>query len=155
MRIRSLNSCLKTNSPPLADMNAKPVLKIFICLLALFLMGSVCGYAVSGRISQWRPASSRTQEWAERWLEKRMARDFAAIEATPEQQQQLRPSYERLLSDFNAIQDESAQKVTEALKRHSLDLRKKLTPAQREIIKQTNQERVSRRTNNPTPSAQP
>ena len=84
-----------------------------------------------------------------------MAQDFARIDATPEQQAALRQSYDRLLSDFNAIQQESAQKVTDAFKRHGLDMWKQLTPEQREIIRQTNQERVSRRAaNSNTPAKQ-
>lgn len=130
-------------------MNAKPVLKVVSCLVALFVMGSVCGYAVSGRVTRSRPAWTQTQAWAERWLEQRMAQDFARIDATPEQQAKLKPSYDRLLSDFNAIQQESAQKVTDAFKRHGLDMWKQLTPEQREIIRQTNQERLNRKAAQP------
>jgi Spy/CpxP family protein refolding chaperone len=134
-------------------MNAKPVFKVVSCLVALFVMGSMCGYAVSSRVTHGRPAWTQSQEWAERWLEQRMAQDFSRIEATPEQQAQLKPSYDRLLSDFNAIQRESAQKVTDAFKRHGLDIWKQLTPKQRETLRQTNQERVSRRAANSNPPA--
>jgi Spy/CpxP family protein refolding chaperone len=130
-------------------MNAKPVLKVVSCLVALFAMGSMCGYAMSARIHSGRPAWTRSQQWAERWLEQRMAQDFARIDATPEQQAKLKPSYDRLLSDFNAIQQESAQKVTDAFKRHGLDMWKQLTPEQREIIRQTNQERLNRKATQP------
>ena len=134
-------------------MNAKPVFKVVSCLVALFVMGSMCGYAVSSRVTHSRPAWTQSQEWAERWLEQRMAQDFSRIEATPEQQAQLKPSYDRLLSDFNAIQRESAQKVTDAFKRHGLDIWKQLTPKQRETLRQTTQERVSRRAANSNPPA--
>ncbi len=130
-------------------MNAKPVLKVVSCLVALFVMGSMCGYAMSARVHSSRPAWTRSEEWTRRWLEQRMAQDFARIDATPEQQAKLKPSYDRLLSDFNAIQQESAQKVTDAFKRHGLDMWKQLTPEQREIIRQTNQERLNRKATQP------
>ena len=64
---------------------------------------------------------------------------------TPEQQAALRQSYDRLLSDFNAIQAEASAKVTEAFKRHGLETWKQLTPKQREVMRQTNQERLQQR----------
>jgi Spy/CpxP family protein refolding chaperone len=134
-------------------MNAKPVLKVVSCLVALFVMGSMCGYAVSSRVTHGRPAWTQSQKWAERWMEHRMTQDFARIDATPEQQAKLKPSYDRLLSDFNAIQAEASAKVADAFKRHGLEMWKQLTPEQREIIRQTNQERVSRRAANSNPPA--
>jgi len=129
-------------------MKTKLISQIIITLVVLFGLGGLCGYAMSARIHSGRPAWTQSQKWAERWLEHRMTQDFARIDATPEQQAKLKPSYDRLLSDFNAIQQESAQKVTDAFKRHGLDMWKQLTPEQREIIRQTNQERVSRRAAN-------
>ena len=61
----------------------------------------------------------------------------------------MRSSYEQLLSDFNAIQAEASAKVSEAFKRHGTDVWKELTPEQREILRQTNQERLQRRTTQP------
>ena len=136
-------------------MNWKPAVKVVSCLVALFVMGSMCGYAVSGRVRKSRPAWTQNQEWAERWLEQRMAQDFAAIQATPEQQERLRPSYDRLRSDFNAIQQESAQKVTDAFKRHGLAMWQQLTPEQRKIMQQTNRERRNRNPKNNPGTSQP
>jgi Spy/CpxP family protein refolding chaperone len=134
-------------------MKTKLLTQIIITLVVLFGLGGLCGYAMSARIHSGRPAWTQSQQWAERWLEQRMAQDFARIDATPEQQAKLKPSYDRLLSDFNAIQAEASAKVAEAFKRHGLDMWKQLTPEQREIIRQTNQERVSRRAANSNPPA--
>ena len=48
-------------------------------------------------------------------------------------------------SDLNAIQAEASAKVTEAFKRHGLETWKQLTPKQREVMRQTNQERLQRK----------
>lgn len=126
-------------------MKSKLITQIAVSLIVLFGLGGLCGYATSSRIHSYRPATSRSEEWAGRWIEHRMAQDFARIEATPEQQEVLRQSYERLLSDFNAIQAEASAKVGEAFKRHGADMRRNLTPRQRELLRETNQERLQQR----------
>lgn len=126
-------------------MKTKLVTQIIVSLVVLFGLGGLCGYAMSARVHSGRPAWTRSEEWARRWIEHRMAQDFARLEATPEQQAVLRQSYERLLSDFNAIQAEASVKVTDAFKRHGTDMWKQLTPKQREILRQTNQERLQQR----------
>jgi hypothetical protein len=125
--------------------NSKLVTQIAFTLVALFGLGGWCGYAASSRLHSGRPAWTRGQKWAERWIEHRMAQDFARLDATPEQQAALRSSYEQLLSDFNTIQAEASAKVAEAFKRHGTEVWKELTPEQREILRQTNQERLQQR----------
>lgn len=126
-------------------MKTKLITQILVTLIVLFGLGGLCGYAMSARIHSGRPAWTRSEEWTRRWIEHRMTQDFARLEATPEQQEVLRQSYERLLSDFNAIQAEASAKVTEAFKRHGTEMWKQLTPEQREILRQTNQERLQQR----------
>lgn len=126
-------------------MKTKLLTQIIVSLVVLFGLGDLCGYAMSARVHSGRPAWARSEEWTRRWIEHRMARDFARIEATPDQQAVLRQSYERLLSDFNAIQAEASAKVTEAFKRHGLDTWKQLTPKQREVMRQANPERLQQR----------
>lgn len=129
-------------------MNRKVIAQIVVCLVVLFALGSICGYAVSDRVVRVRQARAQPLEWADRWMERRIAEDFARLSVTPEQEAALRPVYERLLSDFKVIQQESAQKVTDAFKRHRVDTWKQLTPAQREIFRQANLDRASRRAPN-------
>jgi hypothetical protein len=128
-------------------MNVKPAVKVVFCLAALFLLGSVCGFAVSGRVVAARgPAEtgSAAPRLIERWLDHRMANDFAAIQAAPEQQEQLRPSYETLRADLAAIRQEAAQKVAEAIRRQRMEMVTKLTPEQRQAFRQSIQERSAR-----------
>jgi len=135
-------------------MNNASKLRIITCLALLFTLGGVCGFATSRQFDPSRPAWTRSPQWAERWLERRIAEDFARLEVTPEQEARLRPIYDRLLSDFNAIQQESQQKVTDAFKRHGTDLWKQLTPEQRErqrAHQQTRAQRKAATTNAPTP----
>ena len=126
-------------------MKTKLLTQIIISLVVLFGLGGLCGYAMSARVHSGRPAWTRSEEWTRRWIEHRMAQDFARIEATPEQQAVLRQSYGRLLSDFNTIQAEASAKVTEAFKRHGTDMWRNLTTKQRETLRQTNQERLQQR----------
>lgn len=126
-------------------MKTKLLTRILLSLVALFGIGGLCGYAMSNRVQSGRPAWTRSQEWTERWIEQRMTQDFARLDATPEQQAALRSSYEQLLSDFNAIQAEASAKVAEAFKRHGTEVWKELTPEQRDVMRQTNQERLRQR----------
>jgi Spy/CpxP family protein refolding chaperone len=127
-------------------MNVKTIVKIVSCLTGLFLLGSVCGFAMSGRVATARgPAAfSGGGQWIERWLDRRMAGDFATIEATPEQQAELRASYDDLRAELEAIRKESAMKVTAAITRHRQGMWSKLTPEQRKALWQSNQERRTR-----------
>lgn len=126
-------------------MKTKLLARILFSLVALFGVGTLCGYAMSNRVQYGRPAWTRSQEWAERWIEHRMAQDYARINATSEQQAAMRSSYEQLLSDFNAIQAEASAKVAEAFKRHGTDVWKELTPEQREVMRESNQDRLQQR----------
>jgi hypothetical protein len=128
-------------------MNVKPVVKVVSCLTGLFLLGNVSGFAVSGRVAAARGVEkpdAESSQRIERWLDRRMAGDFAAIQATPAQQEQLRSSYQDLRTDLAVVRQESAQRVAEAIKRHRQEVWTKLTPAQREAFRQTYQERRSR-----------
>lgn len=125
-------------------MKAKLIAQIVIYLVLLFSLGGVCGYAMSTQIPPRRPAWTQSKEWAARWIEHRMSTDFAAIHATPEQQEKLRPIYDQLLEDFSVIQDQSAQKVGAAFKRHGVEMWKQLTPEQREQLREINQQRLQR-----------
>jgi hypothetical protein len=120
----------------------KPVVRVVSCLTGLFLLGNVCGVAVSGRVAAARGSvPSGGGQWVERWLDRRMAADFATIKATPEQREQLRPTYEHLRADFITIRQEAAHKVAEAIKRHRQEMWANLTPEQRNALLRSNQER--------------
>ena len=123
-----------------------PVVKVVSCLTGLFLLGNVCGVAVSSRVAAARGSAvaGGGGQWIEHWLDRRMTSDFATIQATPEQQEQLRSSYQDLRADLTTIRQESAQRVADALKRHRQEIWAKLTPKQREAFRQSYQERRNR-----------
>lgn len=112
---------------------------ILSCLAALFLLGGVCGYAMSGRIAT-RWTGRVSSDWTERWRERRITADFAVLQPTPAQEEKLRPIYDKLIAEFHAIQEESAQRVNESFRRFNRDVREHLTPEQRqrqrELIRQ-------------------
>ena len=123
-------------------MNVKPVMKVSLCLAVIFLLGSVCGVAMSGRVTPApKPALVGGGPWIERWLDRRMAGDFAAIQATPQLQEELRSSYDDLRTELNSIRQESAKKVAQAIGRHRQAVWAKLTPEQRKALWQSNQDR--------------
>jgi hypothetical protein len=134
-------------------MKTKLVTQIIVCLALLFGLGDLCGFAMSERRYSPRLLLAQHQEareeWARRWVERRMAEDFARVAATPEQQAKLRASYDTLLAEFSAIQAEPSAKIAAAFKRHGVDTWKQLTPAQREQLRQLNNERRQRRATQP------
>jgi len=130
-------------------MKKKLITQIAASLLLLFSLGAVCGFSASSRIQSGRPAMTKSEEWARRWIDRRMEQEFARLDATPEQEAALRASYEQLLSEFNAIQAEASEKVAEAFKRQGGQMWKALDPERREILRQIRQERRDRRTSQP------
>jgi hypothetical protein len=134
-------------------MKTKLVTQIIVCLALLFGLGGLCGFAMSERRRTARPSLAQRpelrQEWTRRWVERRMAEDFARVAATPQQQSTLRASYDAMIAEFNAIQAESSAKVAAAFKRHGVETWKQLTPAQREQLRQLNDERRQRRATQP------
>ena len=124
-------------------MNMKPFLKVSLCLAGIFLLGSVCGVAMSGHVgSSRRPAMvGGGGQWIERWLDRRMANDFAVIQATPEQQEELRRSYDELRAELDGIRLEAKERVTDAIARHRQSMWAKLTPEQRKTLWQATQDR--------------
>ncbi|MBN8457249.1 MAG: hypothetical protein J0M04_05345 [Verrucomicrobia bacterium] len=124
-------------------MNMKPLVKVSLCLAGIFLLGSVCGVAMSGHVGPaHRPAVVASGgQWIERWLDRRMANDFAVIQATPEQQEELRRSYDELRAELDGIRLEAKERVTDAIARHRQTMWSKLTPEQRKALWQATQDR--------------
>lgn len=122
-------------------MKTKLVTQILVTLVVIFGLGGLCGYAMSGRFHSGQPSQTQGSPWAKRWVEKCMADDFAAIHATPEQEEVLKPVYEALLQDFQAIQQEAAARVGVALRARGREIGMKLTPAQLEAFQQSHRQR--------------
>jgi hypothetical protein len=124
-------------------MKLNPTVKVAACLATLFLFGGVCGFAMSGWIvGRWTTRTNAA--WTERWLERRVAEDFATLQPSSAQQAQLRPLYHQLVADFVAIQQDSAQRVNDAFRRFNREVRGKLTSEQREAMRELMQKRRGR-----------
>jgi hypothetical protein len=111
-------------------------IRVVVYLVLLFAAGTALGLGWS---QMRRPAWTQSPEWAQRWLERRMKSDFETIQATPEQQAELRPLYDALLTDFRAVQSEAEGKLNAAFGRFGLEMSRKVTPEQLEKLKQNNQ----------------
>jgi hypothetical protein len=110
--------------------------RVVLYLTLLFAAGTALGLGWS---QMKRPAWTQSPEWAQRWLERRMRSDFEAIQATPEQQAELRPLYDQLLADFRAVQQEAEGKLNAAFGRFGLEMSRKVTPEQLEILREKHQ----------------
>ena len=111
-------------------------IRVIAYLVLLFAAGTALGLGWS---QMKRPAWMQSPEWAQRWLERRMRSDFEAIKATPEQQAELRPLYDQLLADFRAVQQEAEGKLNAAFGRFGLEMSRKVTPEQLEILREKHQ----------------
>lgn len=116
--------------------------KIIFCLFALFTLGAASGVGITRTV---QPSRAQQRAWSEQaWLERRYAEDVRRLEATPEQQEMLREQYDLLVSDVQAIRDDTAKRIREAFGKRGADIYRKLTPAQREEYRKLNEERRAR-----------
>jgi hypothetical protein len=113
-------------------MKLNPSLKIILCLTALFLIGSVSGYTVATRSQAGRFGWRQTPDWKQQWIQQRFQQDCETLQVTPEQQEMLRPIYDRVQTDFASIQAEAASKLKDVFKRYRQEASKVLTPEQLE-----------------------
>ncbi len=117
------------------------VLKVGASLLALFLFGGVCGFAVATRRLT-NPAVRAQLE--ERWIEARQRDDAARLALSPEQSAAARPSYEQLLADIRAVRAAAATGVIDAAIKQGRTLWPQLTPAQQQEFLRLAEERRAR-----------
>lgn len=116
--------------------------KIILCLFALFTLGAASGVGITRTV---QPSRAQQRAWSEQaWLERRYAEDVRRLEATPEQQEMLREQYDLLVSDVQAIRDDTAKRIREAFGKRGSEIYRKLTPAQREEYRKLNEERRAR-----------
>ena len=116
-------------------------LRIIACLLALFFLGGVCGAVLS---AGWVREQARSAKWEDRWIETRMSEDAERLRLTPEQIEEVRPLYDRMLSDITRIRIESGRGLIEAGDRHYRDLGNVLTAEQQQQLRKIIEERSAR-----------
>jgi Spy/CpxP family protein refolding chaperone len=115
--------------------------KVILSLAALFLLGGVCGYAVSNRQTE---RFSTKANWEERWMELRIREDIERLKLTPEQAAQARPSYDQLLADIRKVREQTARGIFRAVSTQGRTLSEQLTPEQREEYLKLTEERRAR-----------
>ncbi len=122
-------------------MKSSSIAKVTVCLIALFALGGVCGFAVSTR--QLTSKTTRAQ-WEERWIERRLSEDASRLSLTPEQLEKARPLYSELLTDIRKVREEAALGVADAVKKQSRGLWHQLTPEQQKEFMKLGEERRAR-----------
>jgi Spy/CpxP family protein refolding chaperone len=116
-------------------------IKIILALAALFLLGGVCGYALSNRQTDHAPTNIR---WEDRWVEQRLREDIERLKLTPEQVAQTRPSYDQLLAEVRKVREQTARGIFRAVSAHRQTLAEQLTPEQRTEFQKLSEERRAR-----------
>ena len=115
--------------------------RIIVSLVALFLLGGVCGYAFANR----QPERLATKaHWEERWIELRVREDIVRLKLTPEQVAQSRPSYDQLLADIRKVREQTAHGIFRAVSAQGRTLSEQLTPEQRQEYLKLTEERRAR-----------
>jgi Spy/CpxP family protein refolding chaperone len=117
------------------------ITKVVLCLTALFLLGGVCGYALSTRQTDRRAPKAA---WEEHWTQLRLREDIERLKLTPEQVAQARPSYDQLLADIRKVREQTARGIFRAVSAQGRMLSEQLTPEQREEYLKLTEERRSR-----------
>lgn len=122
-------------------MSRSSIAKIILALVALFLLGGVCGYAFSNRPVDQADAKAR---WEESWTEARLREDIERLKLTPEQVAQARPLYDQLLADIGKVREQTARGIFRAVTTQGRALTEQLTPEQRQEFQKLSEERRAR-----------
>lgn len=115
--------------------------KIILTLVALFLLGGVCGYALSNHRTERPPTQPG---WEEHWIAMRQQEDIQRLNLTPEQIEQARATYEQLAADIRKVRELTAKGIFRAVSAQGRALSEHLTPEQREEFKKLTEERRAR-----------
>lgn len=115
--------------------------KIILSLAALFLLGGVCGYALSNHQTERPP---RQAGWEERWIELRQQEDIDRLKLTPEQIAQARATYDQLTADIRKVREQMAKGIFRAVAAQGRALSQHLTPEQRDEFQKLTEERRAR-----------
>ena len=103
--------------------------KVIVCLVALFLLGGVCGAVLSAR---WLSQPAHRVHWEERWVQERMREDATRLKLTPEETEKARPLYDQMLADLRKIREDAGRSILDAGVKHARNLAHVLTPEQQQ-----------------------
>lgn len=112
-------------------------LTIIASLLALFLSGGVCGFAVAVRI-----VKNTLNE--QHWVQERAKEERKRLKLTPDQIAKAQPSYDELQKALAKAREDTVIAITTAAMKQGRGLAELLTPTQLEEFKTLNEERRKR-----------
>lgn len=112
-------------------------LTIIGSLVALFIFGGVCGFAVAVGIVK------RSLNEAH-FVQQRMAEESKRLKLTPEQIERAGPSYEQMKQDMVKVKSDAVLAITEAAIKQGRDLAALLTPEQLSEFRKLTDERRAR-----------
>jgi hypothetical protein len=116
------------------------MLKIGASLAALFLLGGVSGFSLATRHLTDPAVRARLED---RWIETRQRDDAARLKLTPDQINQVAPSYQHMLTDIRAVRESATAGVIDAVKKQGRTMWSQLTPEQQqEFLKLSEERRV-------------
>lgn len=112
-------------------------LTIIASLLALFIFGGVCGFAVAVRI-----VKNTLNE--QHWVHERAKEESKRLKLTPDQIAKAQPSYDELQKALAKAREDTVTAITTAAMKQGSALAELLTPVQLEEYKTLNEERRKR-----------
>lgn len=112
-------------------------LTIIASLVALFILGAICGLALAVPFA-------RKLLSEDRLVQQRMAEEKKRLKLTAEQVEKAKPVYDALKSDLAKVKADALAGVTQAALRQAGDLAAILTPQQIEEYKKLGEERRAR-----------
>jgi hypothetical protein len=113
-------------------MKRKLILQILGCLIGLFVIGGVCGYALAARVSGQSQETAPLPKSESIWLEKHYQETVTRVGLSPEQAEKLRGHYQKLTSEIRTIRENTSHQLGEAFGRHKEAVLPDLTHEQRE-----------------------
>jgi hypothetical protein len=119
-------------------MNTLRLTKVLAGFAALFVLGSVFGFAVSSRPTV---AAATQARWEEQWIRSRLNEDARRLKFTPEQIERARPLYDQMLADIRRVREEAARGLVEAAVKQGRALWQELTPEQQKELEKISAER--------------
>lgn len=115
----------------------KKKLIIISSLIALFIFGGVCGFAVAVSIVK----KSLSEE---HFVQHRMSEESRRLKLTPEQIEKAKAGYDQLKQDLTRVKSDTVLAISAAAIKQAGELSAILTPAQLDEFKKLNDERRAR-----------
>ncbi len=106
-------------------------------LIALFIFGGVCGFAIALRI-----VKNTLNE--QRLVQERQREDTKRLKFTPEQIEKTKPLYEQMQKDLTKVKDNAVFGIVDASITLARDLSAMLTPEQQKEFAKLGEERRAR-----------